>query len=401
MEPPRSIIVAGAGIAGLTTSLILARQGRPVTLLERFDEPTEVGAGLQLSPNASRILFRLGLEKQLREQSHQPDAIRLVAAPSVKAITELPLGAMAEKRWGAPYLTIHRARLHSILWNAVKNEPQISIETSRAVVDASCDAVGARAVIDGPSGEEERWGHLIVGADGVRSVIRMRMRGGLPPRFTGEIAFRALLRGEDALAKASRFGIDTRCVSAFLAPSVHLVAYPLGEGQGVNLVANIAGEDPGPGWSEELSSDVARKAISRIAPGLGKLAGETEWLAWGLHAVPPRTAFIDPGGIALVGDAAHAMTPFAAQGAAMAIEDAAVLARCLQTWRDDRRAALLQYEAERRPRIARARRRGAFNHFVWHARFPVSLGRNMVLRTRSGESLLNDLDWLYGYDAGR
>lgn len=401
MEPPRSIIVAGAGIGGLTAALILARQGRPVTIIERFDEPTEVGAGLQLSPNASRILFRLGLEEPLREQSHRPEAIRLVAGGRRDAITELPLGDLAQNRWGAPYLTIHRGRLHAILWDAVKAEPQIGIETGRAVVGTGTDAVGPRAIVDGPSGEEDRWGHLVIGADGVRSTVRMAMPNGLPARYTGEIAFRAVLKGPDALAKAAAAGIDTKRVSAFLAPSVHLVAYPLGGDRGVNLIANVRGDDPGPGWSEVFSAEAARRAIGRISPALGELAGDVTWLAWGLHAVAPRTPYVDPDGIALVGDAAHAMTPFAAQGAAMAIEDAAVLAGCLKRWHGDRRAALLQYEAERRPRIARARRRGAFNHFVWHAPFPISLGRDMVLRARSGQSLLADLDWLYGYDAGR
>ncbi|WP_114389245.1 FAD-dependent oxidoreductase [Notoacmeibacter marinus] len=401
MEPPRTIIVAGAGIAGLTTALILARQGRPVIIIERFDEPSEVGAGLQLSPNASRILFRLGLEERLRDQSHQPEAIRLVAGGRRTAITELPLGDLAESRWGAPYLTIHRGRLHAILWDAVKAEPQITIETGHAIVGIETDAVGPRAIVGGPDGEEDRWGHLVVGADGVRSAVRTAMPKGLPPRYTGEIAFRAVLKGPDALAKAAAAGIDTKSVSAFLAPSVHLVAYPLGGHRGVNLVANIAGNDPGPGWSEIFSAMTAQRAIGRISPALGEMAGDLNWLAWGLYAVAPRTPYIDPGGVALVGDAAHAMTPFAAQGAAMAIEDAAVLARCLKRWHGDRRAALLQYEAERRPRIARARRRGAFNHFVWHAPFPISLGRDIVLRARNGQNLLSDLDWLYGYDAGR
>ncbi|MCP1198482.1 FAD-dependent monooxygenase [Notoacmeibacter sp. MSK16QG-6] len=402
MEPPRSIIVAGAGIGGLTAALVLARQGRPVTIIERFEKPTEVGAGLQLSPNASRILFRLGLEGPLRDQSQRPEVIRLIAGGRGDAITELPLGERAEKRWGAPYLTIHRARLHAILWDAVEAEPQITIETGREVTGTATDAVGPRAIIRGPNGaEEERWGHLVVGADGVHSRVRTAMPKGLPPRYSGEIAFRAVLTGPDALKKAAAAGIDTECVSAFLAPSVHLVAYPLGGDRGINLVANTAGRDPGPSWSEVFSTVTAQWAISHISPALGELAGELDWLAWGLHAVAPRTPYVDTGGIALIGDAAHAMTPFAAQGAAMAVEDAAVLAHCVKGWREDRRAALLQYEAERRPRIARTRRRGAFNHFVWHAPFPISLGRDIVLRARDGESLLSDLDWLYGYDAGR
>ncbi len=398
MEPPRSIIIAGAGIGGLVTALVLARQGRPIRILERFDEPGEIGAGLQLSPNATRILFRLGLEEKLRAQSHRPEAVRLVGGGRV--VATLPLGTAAEERWGAPYLTIHRGRLHALLWEAVKSEPNISLETGRPVESAGFEVVGPRVTLGGPHGDEERWCHLLVGADGVRSTVRRSVAGSRPSRFTGQIAFRALLQGERAVESAARAGIDTRTVTAFLAPSVHLVAYPLGDGQGINLLANIAGRDPGPGWSHDVSSDAARSALLRISPRLGELAAQAHWSAWGLHIVPPRNPFVEPAGVALIGDAAHAMTPFAAQGAAMAIEDAAVLGRCLASWRDDRRAALLQYEAERRPRIARVRRRGAFNHFVWHARFPVSLGRDVVLRVRRGESLLADFDWLYGFDAG-
>lgn len=396
---PRQVIVAGAGIAGLTTALALAERGFSVHVFERAAGLAEVGAGLQLSPNATHILSRLGVLDLLRPAALKPDAVVLRDAATLKERTRVPLGAVAEARWGAPYLVAHRADLQSALLARAGRHPDITLSLGAAVRDVAVHRRGITASIDHDGKVTEMAGALLVGADGVWSTIRGLGAIGRS-RFSGRIAWRTVVRAESEAGRAFSRIAPANMVTAFMHPSVHLIAYPVRGGGAINLVAVTAGEPMGEVWSREVDPAVLAVAMKGCAPELVRLVGEARpWTSWPLHMVEPGHPWIAPGGIALVGDAAHAMTPFAAQGAAMAIEDAAVLAHAVASKPGDMAAALEAYQAARRPRVARVVRRGAFNHFTWHADGAVAFVRDRVLALTPTARLVRSLDWLYGWKA--
>lgn len=400
MEPlSRQVVVAGAGVAGLTAALALAERGFSVHVFERASGLAEVGAGLQLSPNATHILARLGVLELLRPAAVMPEAVVLRDAATLSERARVPLGAAAEARWGAPYLVAHRADLQSALLARVGRHPDITLSLGTAVRDVAVHRRGITASLDRQGKVAEMAGALLVGADGVWSTIRGLGSVGRS-RFSGRIAWRTVVRAESEAGRAFLKIAPANVVTAFMHPTVHLIAYPVRGGGAINLVAVTAGEPMGEVWSREVDPAVLGAAMQGCAPELLRLAEEARpWTSWPLHMVEPGHPWVAPGGIALVGDAAHAMTPFAAQGAAMGIEDAAVLAHALATHRDDMPKALSIYEAARRPRVARVMKRGAFNHFTWHAGGATAFVRDRVMALTPPSRLVRSLDWLYGWKA--
>ena len=397
--PSRQIVIAGAGIAGLTAALAFAAQGFSVHLFERAPALRDIGAGIQLSPNAVRILDRLGVMGGLKPATVVPDALVIREARRLSTLARLPLGPGAEARWRAPYLVVHRADLQSALLGRVRREPDIRLETGATVSDAAFHARGVTVSADIGRQVEETACLLLVGADGVWSGTRRMTGRETPSRFTGFNAWRALVRPESAVGEALSYVIPPTAVSVFVHPALHLVAYPVRGGAAINLVAVTRGKALAREWSADPDQDQLRRAFARTAPSLASLPRDAgPWTGWPIHDVPEKARWTNPDGLALIGDAAHAMTPFAAQGAAMAIEDAAVLAAVVGAMRNDIPAALERYEHIRRPRIARVAKRGALNQTAWHASGPVALVRNLVLAGRGGARLVEDLDWLYGWD---
>ena len=391
----RHVAIAGAGLAGLTAALCFARRGFAVSIFERAERLEEVGAGIQLSPNASRILGRLGLLDRAEASAVKPRAVELRRADSLRRIASVPLGENADRRWGAPYLTIHRADLHQLLAEAAAAEPAISLATGATVRGVSFGANGVALTVDRSGAAETVDCELAVGADGVRSALRNSGRLARPAVFSGYVAWRAMTTpglGNGLIAA------DT--VSAFLHRHFHLVAYPLRRGEIVNLVA--IGRMAAPTESglhatrRTLPSGVVTGAAEEIDAFVADIDG---WLPWPIDEVAADRPWVDPAGLALIGDAAHAMGPYAAQGAVMAIEDAAALAATVAQAPGDLAGALMRYQALRQARVAQVAKRGAFNRFVWHAAGPVALGRDLVLALRRGGSLAADLDWLYSHDA--
>jgi salicylate hydroxylase len=385
----RAVAIIGAGIGGLAAALCLARRGFEVDIIERAEALTEVGAGLQLSPNASRILIKLGLLAKLERCWSEPEHIGLVDGVTLSPLASVSAGAFARRRWHAPYAVMHRASLQKVLLSAVEAESSCRLQLGHQI-DAPDEQTIERLTGRRPD--------IIVGADGIWSRLRNSIPGAGRVSFSGNVAWRMTLTRDTAAGL-----LQPNQVTAFLGPRAHLVAYPLREVDGFNLVAIIEGKETDAVWvgkdSDERRQDCLN-AFSRWNAGIRSLLEKaTAPTYWPLCTVDDG-AWQDGRKTVLIGDAAHAMTPFAAQGAAMAIEDAFELSDCLATGTDVP-LALATFEARRRPRIARVRRRAAFNHFAYHARGPLRLGRDIVLKLKGPDALAADLDWLYGYGAQR
>ncbi|MCX7305486.1 MAG: FAD-dependent monooxygenase [Hyphomicrobiales bacterium] len=393
----RQIIIAGAGIAGLTAALAFAVRGYPVRVFERAQRLDEVGAGLQLSPNATRILDRLGVLPGLRHTAVRPDAVVMRDASSLAELGRVPLGAAAEWRWKAPYLTCHRADLQGALLAHVAREPGIQLATGATVRDVSPHPLGLTVSIETAGRISQTSGTMLVAADGVWSDLR-RLVSDAKSRFSGQVAWRRTVRAESVAGRSlAQIGVGG-AVTAFLAPGLHLITYPVRAGSALNIVAITTGKAMDQTWSGAMDGKILRQAMKNAAPTLQGLAQDDgEWTAWPIHTVAPDARWTTPGGVALIGDAAHAMTPYAAQGAAMAIEDGETLAGHVLSRPDSLAAALAAWEKERRQRIDRVARRGSLNRFTWHAAGPVAAARNFILRVRKPERLATGLDWLYGW----
>lgn len=379
-----NVAIIGAGVAGLTAALALAHRGIASTVIEQAEQLVEVGAGLQLSPNATRILDRLGLLRRLESVWLEPESIRLRSGTRLSTIAEVPLGAFARERWQAPYGVLHRATLQKILLDAVSGQSLCRLATGQRIDSPSMEALEA---ICGTKPD------VIIGADGVWSVARQRIAGAEPARFSGNVAWRMLLSEQDA----PDF-IDRDKVTAFLGPSTHLVAYPLRDSGQINLVAIAHGRDPGKGWDHSAGGRTELKhAFRRWHPRVrGMIDSVEKPRMWPLYEMP-EGAWSNSRDTILIGDAAHAVTPFAAQGAAMAIEDAYELA--LELAMQDPADAIRAFATKRKPRVKKIRKRGAFNRFVYHVRGPLALGRNLVLAFRPSHAVAEDLDWIYEYRA--
>lgn len=397
---PRQIIIAGAGIAGLAAALAFAARGTPVTLFEQAKQLEAAGAGIQLSPNATRILARLGVLDRLLPDAVRPDAVVLKDAKNLRALARVPLGAAGESRWGAPYLTAHRADLQAALMAEAAARPDIQLVTGARVTGIDAGNISVSAEIDGSVSDLR--GDLLVGADGVWSCVRSQLvakaAGFNTSRFSGELAWRATVPADSPAGQAFAEIAAADCVTTFLHPGFHMVAYPVSKGSAFNLAAFTKGERIAEGWSGHAEPAILSSAMRGTAPALAKLVGLSgPWTAFPIHTVEQRR-WTMPEGIALIGDAAHAMTPFAAQGAAMAIEDASMLANLVADFPGDLKQSLTIWENLRRPRVEKTLKRGALNRLAWHAWGPVAIGRNLVLATRPAEKLAADLDWLYGWE---
>lgn len=396
MTDTTRVAVAGAGIAGLAGALALSARGFDVTVFERSNALEEVGAGLQLSPNATRILSRLGVLPSIEKLAVEPEAVQLTRATDLRPVASVPLGPAARERWGAPYLTIHRADLQAALLSAVQGKSDIALRTGAKAMGIRSENGRTVIAIDRNGDVSEEEFALVVAADGVWSTLRGSVSGTEKSRYSGYVAWRAVLPAQGSAAELLP-PLDR--VTTFLHPRFHLVAYPLRRGEAVNLVALSKAPAIAERWSTTADTTLLLKAMQGADRRLADLVNAASpWTVWPLHEVPADGRWIDPAGMVLVGDAAHALTPFAAQGAAMAIEDAATLAIALDNPSTSLTDRLARYEALRRGRVRRVARRGAFNRFAWHASGPVALARNAVLALRSGPSLAADLDWLYGWD---
>ncbi|MEO1456971.1 MAG: FAD-dependent monooxygenase [Pseudomonadota bacterium] len=395
------MLVAGGGVAGLAAALALARAGHRVLLAERRGDTGALGAGIQLSPNATRCLAALGVLARLEAAAFRPRAAVLRDGRDGRIVYRAALASAAEARWGAPYLHIHRGDLVAAL-AAAAGEAGVEIRTATAVAPpAAIPASGPLTLTLEEEGAcEDREADLLVAADGLGSRLRPAIAGPAEPRFTGQTAWRACL-------PADRIAADRIAPEAtvWAAPGRHLVSYYIRGGALLNLVAvEEATAWQGESWAEPGDPAALRAAFADFHPAVTAALDAVEKpLLWGLFERPAPPAW-SRGAAVLIGDACHPMLPFMAQGAAMGIEDATVLARCLDA-EAAIPAALTRFERLRRPRTTRVQAVSRANGRMFHradglARTASFAGIAAVSRLAPALAA-GRLDWLYGHDATR
>lgn len=391
MASSRTVIIAGAGIGGLTAALAIARHGFRIVVLEQAARLEATGAGIQLSPNASRILIMLGLRDRLAPHLAIPEEVTVANARNGRVFARLPLGGSAEARYGAPYWVIHRGDLQAALCEAVAANPDITVRLGARVDDFAVHGNRVTVAAHSLAGTVEERGAALVGADGLWSRLRARLGHAAAPRFAGHSAWRALV-------PADVCGLSVPTVNLWLGRGGHVVQYPVKAGRAINIVAIARDDGREPGWS--APADCA-EVLSRFRPRAWRgprelLCAADRWARWALYEAAPLP-YWGHGPVTLLGDSAHPMLPYLAQGAAMAIEDAAELGQCLALARNDPVRAMRAYEEQRLPRTARAQRAARSNGALYHMSGLAGALRSLAFAAVNGERLIARYDWLYGW----
>ena len=389
-------LIAGGGIGGLSAALSLASQGIEVKLFEQAGEFSEVGAGIQLSPNATRVLFSLGLESRLRESCFVPEGTEVRGWKSGAVIAGSALGRQMEAAHGFPYLHAHRADVIAALVSVARAHDSIELVTDAKVTGCAEDDHGVRLFYREDGGQAVEQGDLLIGADGIKSVVRESLFGAESPRFNGTVAWRALVKAAHLPP-----GMVRPMATAWWGSGSHFVHYFVRRGELVNCVCVV--EKRGwevESWNERGTYDELKEDFTGWHENIQTLidkADRDSLYKWALFDRSPMRSW-GRGAVTLLGDACHPTLPFMAQGAAMAIEDGAVLARCLARAesRTDVSAELTTYADLRRARTARVQQGSRRNGRVFHLGGLAAGVRNLALRMFP---LRDPWAGLFAYDA--
>jgi salicylate hydroxylase len=398
------VLIAGGGIAGLAAALACGRAGCEVRLFEQAAVLEAVGAGIQMGPNVTRLLHGWGLASELRAVAAFPSHLQVRNALSGRELGLLRLGETALQRYGAPYATLHRADLQQLLLDAVRRQTGAELRLD----DAPSGFVQTTQRVTAQLGAgRTAEGDVLLGADGLWSVVRQGLLHDGPPRVTGHLAYRALVRQASLPAH-----LRSQHITVWLGPDLHVVQYPVRNGEWLNVVGIVqarpnasnktiqgaegdAARDPGD-WNQDTTAAHLLAALADTCAPLRDLVNAMDgWRRWVLcdRARLSGADRMAGGRVALLGDAAHPMLPYLAQGAGMAIEDAAELGRVLADTASDVTGALRVYAERRWQRDARVQARSLRNGRIFHAQGVVRWGRDLALGLL-GERLL-DLPWLY------
>jgi salicylate hydroxylase len=390
----RTILIAGAGIGGLVSALTLVQHGFDVIVFEQAQRLEDIGAGIQLSPNASQILISIGLEPQMRPFIVTPAELLVLHARTARVLARARLGEVAAKRYGAPYWVIHRGDLQSVLVEAVTATPGISLRLGTTVEDFASHKEEVTVATTSALGAAEERGMTLICADGLWSSLRRRLGHRGEPRFARYTAWRTLVP-TGALGATE----EAREIRLWLGRHAHVVHYPVRGGSLLNVVAIISDDWREAGWS---APGEPTEILARFHAGMwptsvcSALAAGENWRKWALFDRAPLP-FWGKGAVTLLGDAAHPMLPYLAQGAAAAIEDAAVLARRLAENPGEPQRALRLYEKDRYSRTARIQRAARRNGVIYHMGGAEALLHALAFVAMRGRGLLARYDWLYSW----
>lgn len=393
----KKILIAGAGIGGLTTSIALAQRGFQVEVFEQAPQLTEVGAGIQLSPNAMQVMTALGVAEQLETRAFEPEAVWVRHYQTANTFFTTPFRSMCRTRYGAPYLHVHRADLLTVLQKAAeKSGVHLHLDAKVKSFVQNGDSVSLEL-----QNNDTHHGDVLIGADGMRSMIREQMLGKQDLNFTGQVAWRGIVSAEKIPS-----GLIAPGVTVWVGHGRHIVIYYLRGGSLINFVAVEERDDWNKeSWSEPGDVTELRKAFSGWRPEVTKvLSMAEETFLWALYDRKPFEKWSE-GHTVLLGDACHPMLPFMAQGAAMAIEDSFVLAKYLAQHDLSTNEALQAFEAKRKPRTSQIQQASRNNADVYHMKGGVfgslRLGALKALTYLAPQLSVSKLDEIYAYDVTR
>lgn len=386
------VLIAGGGIGGLATACGLAQQGIASMVLEQAAQFGEIGAGIQLGPNAFHCFDHLGVGEAARARAVYIDALRLMDAQSGQDIVEIPLGDAFRERMGNPYAVVHRAEMHKAFLDYCSDSPLVELRTNHRATGYDQDGNRVHLHL---KNRASITGSVLIGAEGLHSPIRGQLVDDGPPRISGHTTYRSVIPS-DQMPEDLRWNAAT----LWAGPKCHIVHYPLQDGRAFNLVVT---------YHRNMTEAVSGKPVSRdeVAVGFEHVCARARaiiergqnWKQWVLCDREPISTWVD-GRVALLGDAAHPMLQYFAQGACMAMEDAVCLAHMLHANADDPRAGLVAYQNRRVVRTARVQMNSRLiGDYIYHPDGAQAAVRDHVMKGKQAEDWYNDLAWLYGRDA--
>ena len=388
VSKPGQVLIVGGGIGGLAAALVLARLGQRATVLEQVEHIGEIGAGIQLGPNAFAAFDALGVGERARARAVYTDRMVMMDAVDGHEVASVPVGEAFRERFGNPYAVIHRADVHQSLLEGVQETELIDFHTSTRIerIETGTDDI----TVHDQSGRSFS-GHALIGCDGVRSVVRQHLVGD-PVRVSGHVVYRAVVDAAD-------FPADLRwnAPAIWVGPNCHLVHYPLRGGEQYNLVVTFHSRKPEVWGVTDGSPEEVQSYFDGICECPRRLLSlPKSWKRWATADREPIARW-SWGRATLLGDAAHPMLQYLAQGACMALEDAVTLGEALRTADGDFQAAFARYERSRVTRTARVVLSTREMGRLYHARGVERLVRNDLWKGRSPERFYDALEWLYGW----
>lgn len=384
---PLPLLISGGGIGGLAAAMVLAQDGHRVTLFEQAATFGEIGAGIQLGPNIFRMFDYLGLTDAINRVAFFPPGLGMNDVRTGEKVVRVPLGDVARATYGFPYGVIYRADLHQVFLDACRAQPNVTLRTSAKVESFNQSADGVTVKLEGGEVVE---GSALIGADGMWSRIREAVVGDGKPRVSGHIAYRAVLKREDVPAH-----LWSDDVTLWGGEKTHLVHYPLRRGELFNLVAVFHSNKYDEGWNTFGDTAELTERFAEACPQVKELLGKIEtWKMWVLCDREPVKNWTDKR-VTLLGDAAHPMLQYLAQGAGQAIEDAVVMREALRHTRGDLPLAFQKYQQARYLRTGRVQLTARFYGDIYHAAGVQRELRNQMFQSGAESAGFAGLKWMY------
>jgi 3-hydroxybenzoate 6-monooxygenase len=385
----KPILIAGGGIGGLATALGLAQKGYASIILEKAPQLGEIGAGIQLGPNAFHAFDYLGVGDQARAMAVYIDALRLMDALSGEEITAIALKDAFRQRFGNPYAVVHRGDLHGVFLKACRDHPLVELRTSSAV--ERYDQDGAEVTVTLADGSRVA-GSGLVGADGLWSNVRRQVVGDGPPVVSGHTTYRSVIPTEQ-MPEDLRWNAAT----LWAGPKCHIVHYPLSGWKVFNLVVTYHNDAPAPVAGKPVTKDEVEKGFEHVHPRARQIIEHgSDWKLWVLCDRAPVSQWVD-GRVALLGDAAHPMLQYFAQGACMAMEDAVCLAHEMEASDGDFAGAIQAYRDKRVDRTTKVQLQSRLiGEHIYHPAGAHAHLRNTVMAAKSQAEWYDAIQWIYG-----